>query len=770
MDAAEHHELKFPGKTLTLNSEQYRAVTRPANVNQRIVASAGSGKTTTLTARIAWLIQTEGVQPESIVLLTFSRNAANQMKQRLEDLLGTDSTDIWIGTFHGLARSLLQKYEPQDLQKLYFVDELIYMGVQWLQGEKGEAWISNIRYIFIDEFQDINESQWKMIAAMRKGAAKLVVVGDDAQNIYTWRGSDVSFILDFHKKLKVVDDQLRCNYRSSSSIVAAANGTLKHIPSLPWKETMIAKKGAGPKPEVHFFWRACDETEWVVRQVEHLRKQRPKWTFAVLSRTNSDLYRIEETLQAKGHPYRLRDVIDELHDEKRGTLDLVTLHASKGLEWDCVFLVGCNDDCFPAKKSAAEIICERRLFYVGVTRARSVLYFTYTNKETALSRFVREIPRVHIIYTGLAKYVLSDYDRAEGKSRLIDILGGLDGNKLQLLRAQGIFQTIERENWMTGQLFPPGLWTIPTWAMGYDRGGDFLRFLRLWLYRHLWKYMGDAEPFREPALERVLFTLRVYAEEREFFEEWQTEVIEMLHTWFGNAQDTVPTVDFHEVKAWVLQKGLGWSVDEIVKATTLLAKLRGQLRPLRFDKYELSEFRIGSARYVVPTESRAESLRSWRAVSDRSKGWKEVLGDLWRLGALGLCAEGRNAALYRVIEMSEHLKNSGVVDFLETLEGALAPWMIRQGKDIQFGLELANQDIFTDTLDIVATANRTLWKICVEQKMDALSILELAVRGSLARREGLTIDTVGWILPLEGTYVTIKIDNTWDSCVDKLLA
>ncbi len=760
----EGHLLTFPLKTIELNDEQYEAVIQKPDCHQRILAAAGSGKTTTLTARIAWLISACDVQPQSIVLVTFSRNAANQMKQRVESLLGP--SDIWVGTFHGLARNLLQQYSPSALQKLYFVDELVLMGTNWLESKKGRSWVSGLRYVVVDEFQDINASQWKMLERMLHPGASLIVVGDDAQNIYTWRGSNVSFILDLHKKVpRLVDNQLRANYRSSSSIVHAANGVLRHIPSLPWKGAMIPKKSAGPRPEVHFFWRACDETTWVLRRVRELEKQNPTWSFAVLSRTNSDLYRIEETLQAQGRPYRLHDILEDGVEEKiPGTLDLVTLHASKGLEWDCVFLIGCNDDSFPAKKNAEEIVCERRLFYVGLTRARTLLYLSYTKKERALTRFIREIPCSRLLFMGLARYTLSDVDRAEGRARLIDILGSLDGNDLQTLRKAGRFATIERENWTQSHLFSSGLWKIPAWAAIYDKGGDFYRFLRLWLYRHVWRSLSQDEPFHEPNLERILFTLRVYAEEREFFDMWQSEVREMLHDWFAAAatrEEELPAVEFHAVKAWAERKNLFWTTQDIVKATTLLAKLRGQLRPLRFMDYDLNEFRIGSARYIVPTEWRAETLRSWRRVCSRGLDWHEVIVDLWRLGALTLCAEGRNAALYRVIEMSEHLLKPEIIEFLEQLEYSLGPWLAEQGGEIQFGLELANQDLFTEQLDIVA--NGVFWRICVEGKMDALQILEVAVRGSLARSEGIALRAVGWIHPLDGSVVHLELTESWDA-------
>jgi len=764
------HEIQFPQRTIQLNDEQYEAVVQKTDSHQRILAAAGSGKTTTLTARIAWLISACGIPARSIVLVTFSRNAANQMRQRVESLLGP--TDIWVGTFHGLARNLLQMYSPHSLQKLYFVDELVLMGTTWLESKKGRGWVNTLRYIVVDEFQDINASQWKMLERMLHPNAFLIVVGDDAQNIYTWRGSNVSFILDLHKKLpRLVDNQLRANYRSSSSIVNAANGVLRHIPSLPWKGTMIPKRGSGPRPEVHFFWRACDETAWVLRRVKELEAQHPEWSFAVLSRTNSDLYRIEETLQAQGRPYRLHDILDEAEGDKiPGTLDLVTLHASKGLEWDCVFLIGCNDDSFPSKKNAEDIVCERRLFYVGVTRARNMLYLSYTKKERALTRFIREIPCSRLLFMGLARYTLSDVDRAEGRRRLIDMLGSLDGNQLQELRKAGRFATIERENWSQSQLFAQGLWKIPAWAAIYDKGGDFYRFLRLWLYRHIWKTLGHEEVFHEPNLERILFTLRVYAEEREFFDQWSSEIREMLHTWFSasvEAMEELPAVEFHAVQAWAAKKNLYWTTQDIVKATTLLAKLRGQLRPLRFLEYDLNEFRIGSARYIVPTEWRAETLRSWRRVCRRDLDWHEVIVDLWRLGALTLCAEGRNAALYRVIEMSQHLLKPEITEFLEHLEYSFGAWLAEQDGEIQFGMELAQQELFADQLDIVS--NGVFWRICVEGKMDALQILELAVRGSLARAEGIPLRAVGWIHPLDGSAIQIQMSDAWDTDVREIL-
>jgi len=231
--------LKFSKKEIEVNEQQYKAITRPLDTHQRIIASAGSGKTTTLTARIAYLIEKHNVQSNRIVLLTFSRNSASQMKKKLFDLIGTN--EVWAGTFHGLAKNLLQTYSPKTIQTLYFVDELISMGERWLATNDGRKWVAKIRYIFVDEFQDINNIQMKMIQRMLRPGAKLIVVGDDCQNIYTWRGSNVQLIINLEKSLKnLVDDQLHINYRSSDSIIQVANAVMKNIPTLPWKHTMVA--------------------------------------------------------------------------------------------------------------------------------------------------------------------------------------------------------------------------------------------------------------------------------------------------------------------------------------------------------------------------------------------------------------------------------------------------------------------------------------------------------------------------------------------------
>ncbi len=751
----------FSRQSIRVNEEQAAAIQRPADVHQRIIASAGSGKTTTLTARIAYLIEHEKVAPERIVLMTFSRNAAVQMRHRIESLIGP--TKLWVGTFHGLSRALLHQYSPENLKKLYFIDELVKMGEEWLITNQGRKWVGQLRYVVVDEFQDINESQWRMIQRLVHPGARLIIVGDDCQNIYTWRGSHVKYILELNRHVRgLVDDQLRRNYRSREAIIRAANATMTRIPTLEWKGCMIAEKKGGEKPHVRFFYRVQDETKWLLRHIQDTLDVKKDQTIAIISRTNSDLYRVEEEMVQAGFRCRLRDIgiNEEAGDSRSTTIDLVTLHASKGLEWDVVYLINCSDDMFPSSKKPEDIVCERRLFYVGVTRAREHLHFSYTKDERCLSRFVREIPNTLLTYHGLARYCLSTQELHEGKKRLKDVLGSLDGDSLHVLRESGYLSWLSRENVSSEHIFKPGeVWKLPPWAVG-EQAADFQRFLRIWILRHIASTTGV--PFRETTVENMLFTLRIFAEDKEFWAQWKQELNECVAEHLGGeeVQKCPPSIEYHMIESWAARKGLAWEPKQIVRATSIVAKIRGQLRCIRFDAYSLDEFRMAPSRYVVPTEWRADVLRSWRRVVNAAVPWKECLVDIWKLGAMGLVTEGRNAALYRATTMSTKLADDDLHAYLECLETRLNEWLSTKAI-LGINQQIEYKDLYHETVDLHTEG--TVWKLgssAEKERLETQDILHLAMVGWFSEA---ALTSVGVFLPLEGVFYTVKLPPKWDS-------
>lgn len=758
--------LDFPYKSVKLNSEQYAVVSADPFQHQRILASAGSGKTTTITARIAWLIHKHGIKPESIVLLTFSRNAAREMTTRVKSLVGPCA--IWSGTFHGLAHTILTHYSNSSSPGNYFIDELPVRWMQWMRTPKGREWVGSLRYIVVDEFQDINPIQWRLLETMRHIGVRLTIVGDDAQNIYTWRGSSAAFLLDLHTFVKGVHDyQLKMNYRSTEAIVAAANSCMRGIPTLEWKEFMVAAKKGGKRPDVLFFWRMSDECLWVAKTIHEIRKVQPNLSIAVLARNNVDLYRIEEILLQNSLKPRILalDPTDETQQQHLTTkpaqdsVDLATFHGSKGLEWDIVFCISLTDDQLPSRKTTAEIIGERRLFYVAITRARLQLFLTYHGNERKLSRFVREIGYKLLQFHGLANYALSDTEIGLQCPSLQSLLDSLDGDDWQQLRREGLipWKETERLPFETIQIFPPGeIWSIPDWA----EIRDFEAFVRLFIKRCIFQQQGSStaadSSYHDPLIERMIFTLRIFAEDKEFWQIWQSEIDAMVKHFFKDSTGP-PSANYVDVETWIKEKGLPWTQQDIVKATIILGKLRGQLRPLRFDAYSLDEFTICPTHIVAPTEYRADLLRSWRAFQDRSRHWSTCLLEIWRLACLEQVAQGRNAGLFRTLAISDGLK--ACIPFLEAVERAIIG--IFDGQQNEWWTlnpEFAPDDLTPARLD--CRYKDGILRICGERRPDLYMWTESCLLGYLSFLETIQEPKYIDILhPFDGKLFSLPFPN-----------
>jgi len=735
--------IEFSHGLAKLNEEQHKVVTANQYENQRILASAGSGKTTTITSRISWLIERCSIQPEQILLATFSRNASREMTHRIHALCGP--VNIWSGTFHALAKQVLTKYEYPMIRDLYFIDELPVKWTQWMLTEKGRKWVGSLRYVIVDEFQDINQIQWRLLETMRHPGVKFIIVGDDAQNIYTWRGSSAKYLLDYHLYVKsVVDYQLRMNYRSTEALVAVANRVMLKIPTLDWKQTMISAQSGGQKPEVLFFWRLNDECTWIARTIKEIKKQNAAATIAVLARNNVDLYRIEEILLQESVKCRFLSQ-EGMEVENNGSIDLSTFHGSKGLEWDVTFCICLSDDRLPGRKKKEEIIHERRLFYVGITRAKKRLFLSYHGNERHLSRFVREIGYSFLQFHGLAKYALSDVELGEQQPSLKSLLDCVDGDDWQLIREKGLLPSIDLLTLKEVGYIPfEDTWKPPSWC----DIGSFQAFLHLFIRRCIHKNFGWKTDFQESFLERLIFRIRIFAEDASFWLEWQDELTEMVKEFFADSAK-MPPAGYSDIYDWTQRHGLNWTQKDCIAATSILAKIRGQLRPLRFDKYSLDEFTICPTRIVVPTEYRAAVLRSWRKVVNPAVDWRECIEDIWRLSALYLVAEGRNAALYKVPSIVEHF--AGLEPFLATTETFLTLWLTSKQECLINpecaieGINPVHCDCFLDSsLVVLSGFNKADLSLWIESLLKAYCFIT----------SGFTIESIQIVNPFRGTVCT----------------
>lgn len=676
MAELKYHVVSFSHGSVSLNSEQYAVVTSPLGENQRILASAGSGKTTTITARIAYLLEHYEIRPQSILLATFSRSAAQEMRERVIRLSGPKP--IYCGTFHALSAQILRENDPQSIKDQPFIDELPYRLVAWLKTEKGRNWVAQFKAIIVDEFQDINKIQWELLQLLQNRYSSMSIVGDDAQNIYTWRGSSVDFILQFHTHLpRVKDYQLCRNYRSTEAIVTVANSIMRYIPTLPYKQKMVAHAKGGNKPSVHFFFRGSDEYDWIVHQIEAQYNQKTKQTFAVISRYNHDLYKIEERLHKRGLMYTLCTKYDPDRSKSHARrITLATVHASKGLEWDSVYFMNVHDDVFPSRKTDEDIIAERRLFYVGVTRARNELTFTYAKQERSLCRFVREIPRPFLIYHNISAFKLSEYEGSSHALSVADMITGFDGDDWHTLRTKkyvpSLTEPIREPIYGFAELFSP-----PEFVKSLDIRETWLNLVRWIFLRQAATTLDILPSLRTTEVDETLLTLRIYKEDIAFWLEFETEMEYLVHNLLRHTT-RMPAIEYTDLELFIAAtphlSHLEWTTGQMVQATIIIAKIRGQLRPLRHGGFNLSEFRFANVRNAVPTELRPFVLQSWHNITNRQNQTPSLLADLWHIASLSSVAEGRNIPLYQYHDVLPYLVQKEMQQLSTAIEHGVQRW------------------------------------------------------------------------------------------------
>jgi hypothetical protein len=654
----------FSEGAVTLNDEQARIVRQSPDQNLRILASAGSGKTTTLTTRIAHLLTHCDAKPEQIVLLTFTHNAATVMKSRLVNLVGPKR--ILCGTFHALSQQILRDYQPEALTDLYHVDELPLKALDFLATPDGKAWATTVKWIFIDEYQDINDTQYNFIRAIHHPGATVTIVGDDAQNIYSWRGSCVDYILNFHKRFPdVADFQLATNYRSSAAIVAVANSIMRYIPTLPYKELMCPSPAAiqGNRPEVLFFARTAEERDHIT---EAAFKAVATGTTVILSKFNSVLYTYEAALMRMGVRVRFVQGEESLHQKPGAppTVFLSTFHGSKGLEWDHVFLVRMNDEVFPQQKDEDSVLQERRLFYVAVTRARRTLTISYSRNSKSLSRFVREVHRPLIQWRGLPQFELSSLSAAIHPTSVSEWVNYLSGEDYRTIKFLDVLPrslkhlTLQTSNEQqqtiqTAQTaISPSAWVTPYWWVEQGMASEFFDFLRAYWQREVGCSRPESGGFWDRDAQQLIWTIKIAAEDAAVFETHRDLIEGLAHRFFGNTTpgDAPPHIYYTEVITAMGPAAEKLEQAELIRIIQIVHKMRTVLYNLRQANITLADFRFAPIRHAPPQEFRCELIDAWRSYTSGTKlttpqPTRDELGAIYKIGLCRALSEGRSGVL-----------------------------------------------------------------------------------------------------------------------------
>lgn len=356
-----------------------------------ILAGAGSGKTKTLTHRIAYLLSNTDAQPHNLLAVTFTNKAAGEMRSRVMQLLGRPDHERnfipYLGTFHsicvrilreeadniGLSRSFTifdtsdskaaikqamrelrideKKWKPDAIKhnisaaKNELIDAAEYGGLTGTPIQERAAqvypqyqkileashaldfddlimkvvqmfkkypkildkWRARFTHVMVDEYQDTNAAQYKLIKLLAEKHQNICVVGDDWQSIYSWRGADYRNILNFEKDYpNTVVIKLEQNYRSTKSILDAAQAVIARNANRSDKE-LWTDEGQGQAVQVYQAMSELDEASFMARMIDSgtSLKERNYRDYAILYRTNAQSRSIEEIMIRYNIPYRI---------------------------------------------------------------------------------------------------------------------------------------------------------------------------------------------------------------------------------------------------------------------------------------------------------------------------------------------------------------------------------------------------------------------------------------------------------------------------------
>jgi len=457
----------FPIKTPIINnspktsnqptSQQLNAINANLDKNISIIACAGSGKTTTLINRIDFLIK-NGIHPTSIILTTFTRDAAKDMSKKLNKKLGKEN-GVYVGTMDSLSLYFLRYYDElnENMQNVgeYAVNFLIFLR----KSDKRKIFFSSKKYLIVDEFQDLNQLQFEIICEFYKNNIIIIGVGDDAQNIYTFRGSNVKYLINFGKYFpNSIQFMLTHNFRSTEEIITIANGSIeKALLCIPKKMISCYK---GEKPEIRFFGNIQDQTDFIINKIFQLKKTFLLDEICILCPMNQMLFHLEESALKNNLPIHIIDNKGlETNSSKKGKVTMCTIHKSKGLEWDVVFIIGMNDELFPAEKDADKIEEARRLFYVATTRAKKYLFYTFTpvGGSRKVTRFIGEIPLQNVHFFGYCKEFVeqSKEEHILEKEGVMDRIENLQIEDISYLRRNNIIPSINENQLIINDIHLP---------------------------------------------------------------------------------------------------------------------------------------------------------------------------------------------------------------------------------------------------------------------------------------------------------------------------
>jgi DNA helicase-2/ATP-dependent DNA helicase PcrA len=337
------------------------------------------------------------------------RELLDRISLAKQHLLSPDETDDPdLGRPYAAYERRLAKQDLLDFDDLLAKAALL-LGAG---GSPAEDWGRRFAYLLVDEFQDVNLAQYRLARLLMPGTTpNVTVIGDPDQAIYGFRGADAAYFEKFREDYPACREvRLTQNYRSTDTILEASAQVIRHNPS-PGRARLVSGLAGPARLRTATARTPQEEAVYVSSQIERLLGGTSHFALdsgrveadassdlslgdiAVLYRLHAQAEPLAEALSRAALPFQQAGA-EALHetdrlDFKAEKINLLTMHAAKGLEFEVVFIVGVEEGLLPYEPPGgrpASLEEERRLFYVAMTRARQQLFLTRSLKRTLFGR------------------------------------------------------------------------------------------------------------------------------------------------------------------------------------------------------------------------------------------------------------------------------------------------------------------------------------------------------------------------------------------------
>lgn len=751
----DYYNYSFADKSLRLSEEQYSCIIQNIKSNVRILACPGSGKTTTLICRVKYLID-HNVDPKTIMLTTFNVDASQNMKNKLTDLFGF-MPNITIGTIDSIACKYYNKYFKADYH--VGVAEYTTKLLEFLETDVKKNILNKFKYIFFDEFQDINDIQFKIIQIFHKHGTYINVIGDDAQSIYHWRGANIDYILNFDKYIdNVTTFTLKNNYRSTPEIIDFANNSIKYNTDQIPKQMISHNRSVNFRPVIQHFSNAKWQNQGIIGQIINFYKRGVKLDdIAIIARNNFSLKLIEEEISKYCNDHKqiklpfvalITDFTSDTKPKiKEGHLTLTTIYKAKGLEWKVVFMIGCNDKFFPAEIDNISIQEERRAFFVGITRAKQYLYIYFT--DDTITRFIKEIPRPYYNFIDFDEKYFNYSDGRNNKydievTKLIHLLQEKD---LVVMRKLNLLPKLKQEIIKIHEDT-----TYHDNINNYYLHADFGEFIDRYITRKIGEKHINSGALYDKATVNVIGSIGVDAQEYQVYKKY-------------NPNFKLNMYNIHEsmTNSEIINEFNKQDINNIILkvASNDTAVVISLIKKILDTKCDINSLTILQKNYL-PQTFREKILESYKCYQDANYKNADILEDIYNISLCGNVINERRRLLYKnVFDIFTEKFNFGNIDkYLEMLPNLLECKTVLHNK---------KYDIIGE-LDLLDISNHKIidYKCSASQYCKLEWILQLLTYSALYQLEtGIKIQTIEVYNPLQGLIFRFNLSD-WNNS-DELL-